>query len=418
MKIAVQRGRNTREAQRPSHACVSLLVLVAVLLTGFSACTSSSGILAGGSWQSSTLTHQHIRTFAVDTNNSQAIYAGDAQGKIFASTDGGLHWTERSAGLPLPSSINAISFDATGKKLYAATANGLFVSTDAARHWSAVGKGKSGLPSDNYSALTFDLNAPHTIYLGTEHHAVLVSTNDGNSWTTLTRGFPAGAAINGLTFDTDNHQLWAATTQGIYRFDSGGTTWQALNSGLPPSIVIYTVQPASVSGGIQGLIFAGTNRGFFRSQDGGAHWTQSQESLSRINVRAIYVDFRKPATLYAGTDIGVLRSNDSGQSWGSIAPGLPRKQTVYALALGASDYAQLLAASNDVYLYPGIGGGGFNITQLFPILLLGFFFYILYRFTRSNRRSRQAVLKPERIIEQPSSEQGNDDHSSEPLHLD
>src|SRR5437588_3816810 len=226
MKIAVQRGRNPQVSQRPSHACVSLLVLVAILLVGLSACTFSSGILAGGSWQLSTLTRQHIRTLAVDTNNSQIIYAGDAQGKIFASTDGGLHWTERSAGLPLPSSINAISFDATGKKLYAATANGLFVSTDAAQHWSAVGK--SRLPSDNYSALTFDLNAPHTIYLGTEHHAVVVSTNNGNTWTTLTRGFPAGAAINGLTFDTDNHQLWAATTQGIYGFYSGSTRWQAL----------------------------------------------------------------------------------------------------------------------------------------------------------------------------------------------
>src|SRR6266566_6403139 len=386
MKIAVQRGRNPQASQRPSHACVSLLVLVAILLVGLSACTSSSGILAGGSWQLSTLTRQHIRTLAVDTNNPQAIYAGDAQGKIFASSDGGLHWTEHSVGLPLPSSINAISFDATGKRLYAATAKGLFVSTDAAQHWGAVGK--SGLPSDNYSALTFDLNAPHTIYLGTEHHAVLVSTNDGNTWTTLTRGFPAGAAINGLTFDTDNHQLWAATTQGIYRFDTRATTWQALNRGLSSHIVIYTVQPASVSGGIQGLIFAGTSQGFFRSQDAGAHWMQSQESLSRITVQVIYVDFRKPTTLYIGTSIGGLRSDDSGQSWGGIAPCLPRNQPVYSLALGATDYAQLFAASNDVYLFPGTSGAGFNISKVFPLLLLGFFFYILYRLTRRNRAGR------------------------------
>ncbi|TMC88847.1 MAG: hypothetical protein E6J10_02290, partial [Chloroflexi bacterium] len=104
----------------------------------------------------STLTHQHIRTLAVDTNNPQAIYAGDAQGKIFASADGGLHWTERSAGLPLSSSINALSFDATGKKLYAASANGLFMSTDAAQHWSPVGKNQAQFPLDTYTALAFD----------------------------------------------------------------------------------------------------------------------------------------------------------------------------------------------------------------------------------------------------------------------
>lgn len=414
MKIAAQRGIDTQQLKRPIRACLTLLALVAILLVGLSACTS--GIFAGGSWQLSTLTHQRIRTFAVDINNPQAIYAGDGQGKIFVSTDGGQHWTEHSAGLPLSSSINALSFDATGKKLYAATTNGLFMSAGAAQQWSAVGKNQAKLPLDNYTALAFDFNAPHTIYLGTAHHAVLVSTNDGNTWTTISSGFPVGAAINGLTFDSDNHQLWAATTQGIYRFDTRGTTWQALNMGLPLHILIYTVQPASVSGGIQGLIFAGTNKGFFRSQDAGAHWMQSQESLSRINVTAIYVDFRKPTTLYIGTNIGGLRSDDSGQSWGGIAPGLPRNQPVYALTLGAADYAQLFAASNDVYLFPGTSGSGLNITKLLPLLLLGFLFYILYRLTRRNRSSRQAILKPECIIDQSTPVQENAIDQSEPTH--
>src|SRR5690348_6955257 len=94
MKIALRRGRDIR-------ARLSLLALRAILVVVLSGCTSSSGIFAGGSWQLSSLTHQHIRTLVADTNNSQAIYAGGGEGKIFASTDGGQHWTERSAGLPL-----------------------------------------------------------------------------------------------------------------------------------------------------------------------------------------------------------------------------------------------------------------------------------------------------------------------------
>ena len=407
MKVAVQKDRDTRTR-------LSLFALVAILAVVLSGC--SSGIFAGGSWQLSSLTHQHIRTLVADTNNSQAIYAGSGEGKIFASTDGGQHWTERSAGLPLPSSINALSFDATEKKLYAASANGLFISTDAAVHWSAVGKDHGQLPLDNYTALAFDLNAPHTIYLGTAHHAVLASTNDGNSWTAISSGFPGGAAINGLTFDSDNHQLWAATTLGIYRYDTRAATWQAFNSGLPVHIVVYTVQPASVSGGTEGQIFAGTNQGFFRSLDAGAHWTQSQESLARIRVQAIYVDFRNPTTLYIGTSIGSLRSEDSGQTWGTIALGLPRNQPVYALTLGATNYAQLLATTNDVYLFPGNSAGGLNITKVLPLLLLGFFFYVLYRMTRRNRSSRQALLKPDRIIEQPSPGRENAINQSEPTH--
>ena len=383
------------------------LVLVAILLLCLSACTPTTGALAGGGWQSSGLAHQHIHVLEVDANNPQAIYAGDAGGKIFVSTDGGQHWVERSNGLPLPCSVNALSFDVTGKKLYAATSKGLFVSTNTVQFWSDVGKAAAGLLADSYTALTFDLNAPHTIYLGTAHHAVLVSTNDGKSWTVLNNGLSSATAINALSFDTDRHQLWAATAMGIYRFDARGTAWQALNNGLPAHVVVYTVQPASVSGGGPGLIFAGTNQGFFRSEDFGAHWTQSQQSLARTNVRAIFVDFRKPTTLYIGIDIGALRSDDSGQNWGGIAAGLPRNQPVYALTLGASDYVQLFAANNDVYFFPG-NSGGFNISNLVPILLVLLFFYLLYRLTRRNRSGRRSILKPERIIEQPVREEDSD----------
>src|ERR1700730_4303104 len=123
MKLAVPR------VQRALHRATVLLLLLVVTLS-LSACTPTSGIFANGSWQASGLGHQHIRALIVDPNNLQALYAGDAQGKIFVTTDGGQHWTERSTGLPGVNVIHAILFDDTGKKLYAATDAGLFVSTD------------------------------------------------------------------------------------------------------------------------------------------------------------------------------------------------------------------------------------------------------------------------------------------------
>src|SRR5881397_2067294 len=98
-----------------------VVLLSAIILLFLSACTSNSGIFAGGNWQSSGLPHQHIRALAVDFNNPQDIFAGSSQGKVFASSDGGQHWAEHRRGLPPTISINTLSFDATGKKLYAAT---------------------------------------------------------------------------------------------------------------------------------------------------------------------------------------------------------------------------------------------------------------------------------------------------------
>lgn len=371
---------------------MSLLFLVCL-----AACAPGSGIFAGGNWQSGGLQKQHIHTLEVDPNNSQDIYAGDLQNGVFFSSDAGAHWSQHSVGLPLPTTVHVLAFDDSGKKLYAGTDAGAFVSTHAAQHWIAVG----GLPTDSYTALAFDLKASHTIYIGSLRHGVFVSTNDGSSWIAANGGLPTGITINGLIFDSGQHQLWAATNLGVYRSINAGGTWQALNNGLPGGVIVNAVLPAATSGGDQDLVFAGTNQGFFRSQDDGAHWSASQEALSGTTVYSILIDYRKVTTVYIGFNSGVLRSDDNGQYWQGVASGLPRGQAVYALVLGADGYNQLYAAGNDVYLFPG-SSSGFDLTRIIPLLFILFFFYLLYRLATRKRGHSRKTLRPEQVIEASS----------------
>jgi photosystem II stability/assembly factor-like uncharacterized protein len=375
------------------------LILMSLLIC-LTACAPGTGIFAGGRWQPGGLQRQHIRALAVDPNNLQNIYSGDAQNGVFASTDAGMHWSQRSTGLPMPVAIHSLAFDGPGKKLYAVTDAGIYASADGAQHWTVI----TGLPSGSYSALAFDLKAPHTIYTAAEHQGVLVSTNDGSSWTTASGGLPSGMIINGLAFDTDQHQLWAATNMGIYRSSNGGIAWQALNNGLPAAVVVYTVLPASINGGVQGLVFAGTNQGLFLSQDGGARWTRSQETLSGTSVYAILIDYRQASTVYVAISIGVLRSDDSGQNWRGVASGLPKGQPVYALALGSNGYNQLYAADNDVYLYPG-NSSIFDPSQLVPFLLIIIGFLALYRLTAQGRKRSRETFRPKQVDEIEKSRQ-------------
>jgi photosystem II stability/assembly factor-like uncharacterized protein len=372
-----------------------MLVLLLLLLSG------CAGAFAGGGWQAGSLPQQHIRALAVDPNNPFHIYAGDAQNGIFVSTDGGQHWVQQNAGFPLPATIVSLTFDSTGKKLYATTNTGVVVSTDAGQHWSPLRTAGTGLPVDTYTTLAFDMNAAHTIYAGTVHHGVLVSMNNGQTWISMTNGLPPAAAINDLVFNSENHQLWAATTAGIYRLDEGGTKWLALNNGLPAAMIVYAVQPASISGGAPGLIYAGTSHGFYRSQDAGAHWSANGENLAGTSIRSILIDFRQgqASSLFVATSVGVFSSSDGGQTWGGVAGGLPKEAQVYALAFAGDSYSQLFAAAADnVYLFPG-NSGGFDIAHLFPIVLVVLFFYLLYRMTSRNRNRSREILKPGRIIE-------------------
>jgi ligand-binding sensor domain-containing protein len=382
---------NTRDAGGRLYRIVVMFLSLVVCLTS---CATTAGVFAGGKWQSGGLQHQHLRSLAVDPNHPQVIYAGDVEDGVFVSNNAGINWKQQSTGLTLPITIFALVFDDPGKKLYAATDTGVFVSADAATHWIHV----SGLPIDSYTSLAFDLNAPHVIYVASEHHGVYVSTNEGSSWIAMNKGLPSGIIIYSLVFDSVEHQLWAATNLGIYRSDDGGALWQVLNNGLPTNIVVNTILPAASSGGDKGLVFAGTNHGFFLSHTNGAQWSQSQVSLTGTSINAILIDYHTVTTVYAGTGIGVLRSEDNGQNWDGIASGLPRDQAVQALAMGANGYNQLYAATNGIYLYPG-NSSVFDPSQIFPLLLILAFFFALYRFSTRGRKRSQSTRKPERIGE-------------------
>ncbi|WP_322480594.1 hypothetical protein [Thermogemmatispora sp.] len=391
----------SNESSAVAHKALRLLLALTLgwLLLISAACAPSSGILAGGAWESTGLQHEHIRTLAVNAADPVQLYAGDAHDGIFASNDAGQHWQPRNQGLPLPLAVNALSFDATERRLYAATDHGLFVSSDGGGHWRAA---SAGLPADNCTALAFDLERASVLYVGTAHHGVFVSSDGGEHWQTANRGLPPASPINDLAYVSGQRQLWAATVGGIYRSDNGGQSWRPVSRGLPANITVYRVRPAALSGGEPQLVFAGTDQGIFLSHDDGASWQRNTEGLARLSVRAILIDFRTPTTLYVGTDIGVLRSNDSGQVWSAIigSGGLPKNRQVYALALGASNYGQLFAAVDDVYVFPG-SSGGWNTRAFVPLLLVIAFIILLYWLTRSNRRHRRGLLQATRPAAEP-----------------
>ncbi|MBA2288510.1 MAG: hypothetical protein H0W02_23785 [Ktedonobacteraceae bacterium] len=381
----------TSSAYRHTLSLARLLWPLALVLLCLSACASNTGLLGSGSWQSSGLPRQHIRALETNPANPQILYAGDTQDGVFVSRDDGQHWSRQSSGLPLPVSIYALAFDASGKKLYAASDKGLFVSVNGAQQWSAIGK--NSLPADSYTALAFDYSTPGTIYVGTAHHGVVTSADSGNAWSASGSGLPTDTAVNDLIFDAGQHQLWTATNTGIYRSADSGKNWQALTNGLPPGLTVYAVYPISAGGGTPGLVIAGTNRGVFLSHNSGTSWERGKDPLAATTIRRILIDYGNAGTTYIGTSIGVFRSSDGGQIWSALVAGLPRGQSIYTLKLGGDSNSQLFAAANDVYQYPG-SGSGLDITRLLPIVLIVVFFFLLYRFTRRNRTHRREVLQP------------------------
>lgn len=356
----------------------ALLVLLLFVLAG---CAPSSGIFAGGSWQAGGLQNLHLQALAVDPNHLRNIYAGDAQNGVFVSTDAGVTWKQKNAGLPLPLAVRALSFDLSGKKLYAATSAGLFQSSDSAATWSAV----ANVPSDAYTALTFDVNSPRAVYAGTAHSGVFKSSDEGVNWTRISAGLPAGV-IASLLYDPNLKQLWVAFADALYRSDDDGANWHAMSNGIPANAGINVLALGAITGDNVSLVFAGTEHGFFRTSDAGEHWAPSQFSLANLHIYAVLLDANSPGIVYASTNIGVLRSRDSGQNWDQLGSGLPDRQAIGSLAQGNDSNSRLFATARGIYFFPG-NGGIFNPSQLIPIVFILLCFYLLYRFFIARRRT-------------------------------
>lgn len=62
-------------------------------------------------------------------------------------------------------------------------------------------------------------------------------------------------------------------------------------------------------------ILMGTNRGIFKTIDGGENWTEANQGLYNLDVSVIIADPLDSRVLYAGTKNGIFKSTNEGKSW-------------------------------------------------------------------------------------------------------
>jgi ligand-binding sensor domain-containing protein len=147
------------------------------------------------------------------------------------------------------------------------------------------------LGGESILSLAVDLTNRDLVYAATEiSGSIKISTNGGGSWVDsyLPVTFYSLAAS-----PLDPSVLYAGTSNGIYRYQSG--TWSALGlSGqIVTSLAINPAQP--------GLIFAGTTSGAYYSVDGGLFWKYVNENLRNYTIQSISFDRTIPNLVYFST---------------------------------------------------------------------------------------------------------------------
>ncbi|MBC8468560.1 MAG: hypothetical protein H8D56_03740 [Planctomycetes bacterium] len=159
--------------------------------------------------------------------------------------------------------------------IYASSRGRLRISRDRGRTFTPIGNLKESL----YGEIAINPSDPNIILVGTRNSKCWLSRNAGTTWTECVG--PNGQVI-GFHFGRTNEGrvMFAATNKGIWRSDDGGIKWVEKTDGLPWKeiqgfaggsnskdnlIVLYcTITSKEENGAFKG--------GIYRSQDRGRTW--------------------------------------------------------------------------------------------------------------------------------------------------
>jgi photosystem II stability/assembly factor-like uncharacterized protein len=147
------------------------------------------------------------------------------------------------------------------------------------------------------------------------------------------------ADVRALVADPrDPRALYAGTERGLYRTADGGDRWEHLPSPLDET-VIWSL---AVDPGAPDTLFAGVCPAtLFRSRDGGRSWERLAAEMPAAcegapivpRVTCVLVDPEDSRRVYAGVEIGgVRRSRDGGDTWETLAQGLS-SEDIHGLAI-------------------------------------------------------------------------------------
>lgn len=332
----------------PGRRLIATLATLWVLLTGSLGAVSAD--LAPSTWiPLKALPNQgHVAIFAlsVDPSNNQLLLAGNSEGSLLRSTDGGATWASVHAGKAL---FNTISFSPynPGFVLAGTRGGGALLSTDHGATWATAG----GLEGRSVRAFGYSLTV---IAAGTDRG--VFASQDGSSWSQSGLADRSIDAIAVAAIHVPVRLLAASDAPlasgslPLYQSVDGGASWTML---VPPIngtfIVKLAAGPLPPTGNTRPLL-AGTNGGLFASTDNGFSFTplSGGDLLPSTDYTQIAFITDHHDRFYVASDGGgsgaggLWRTNDSGASFTSLAPPAP---SVTALAVSNDESPVLYVAT-------------------------------------------------------------------------
>ncbi|HEX7957362.1 MAG TPA: YCF48-related protein [Pyrinomonadaceae bacterium] len=248
-----------------------------------------------------------------------------------------------------------VSAGAFAPATYAADDNAADSSAERLLRWEATGP----LGGDVRS-LVIDPQDPRRLYFGTIDGQVYTSADAGETWSRVEGFNRPGLLIDNIIVDPrDSKVIYAAAHRhkeagGFFKTTDGGRTWREAEQLKGDGIHSLTQAAKNPD-----ILLAGTNRGVWRSADGGERWEQLNTSATPglINVESLAVDPRDSDVIYAGTWYLPYKTTDGGQTWNITKTGIIDDSDIFAIEIDDSNPDHVIAsACSGIYETRNAGG--------------------------------------------------------------
>ncbi|MFN2502001.1 MAG: hypothetical protein ABR530_08320, partial [Pyrinomonadaceae bacterium] len=213
--------------------------------------------------------------------------------------------------------VKVLEFTADGRGgLLAGTDRGLYRSYDLTKGWEKLPFGPGF--NDDVFAIHTSAARPNTIWVGTATSGVLVSRDQGKTWT-RTGGAVDNIPVSSIMSDPKRPDyVYVGTTQAFYLTRNGGETWNRRGGGLTlgnfTSILINPVNTDEI------LISSSvvTDGGVFISTDAGNKWSRIDTKDMKLPSRRVWAmafDPQDPDRIFAAThSSGIYRIERSART--------------------------------------------------------------------------------------------------------
>ncbi|MFI5144811.1 MAG: T9SS type A sorting domain-containing protein [Ignavibacteria bacterium] len=253
----------------------------------------------------------------VDPVNTNYVYGQYVNGSLERSANSGIGYSEirpsgSSGGLfynpyeMAPGDHNTIVF---GRSDLWETNNAQTCSQTSG--WTNIAS--TSVISGNVSAIGISTQTINKIYVGTSNGRILVTTDNGATWATIT-GYPY---VTDFAVDNTNDNICYASFGG-----TGSTK-------------------------------------VYKTTNGGVNWNNISNNIPSIAVNSLVLRNNAPRMLFAGTDLGVYQTTNEGTNWVSFSSGMP---TTFVYDLKYKETAGIIMAATH-----GRGCWTFNLAQAIGI---------------------------------------------------